>query len=521
MKRRDFFRSSLAAAGLTAVGVSARGSVFAAPLDSKEVLAAAGTSSSRPGNFTRRFPSLPKQGLKNPRLEEGLIKLAEKMKEDGDQPRQDLENVPPMAGYTYLGQFIDHDLTLDLTPLDDAGHVKVEQTQNFRTPFLDLEHLYGGGPNLSPFLYENKEEYRRAERFLIGKTVTADGRDGSENDLPRSPQGIALTGDPRQDENLILAQLHVAFLKAHNAVLNKPDELKKSPYYEQAGSPFAAAQRLMRWHYQWIVRHDFLKQVLDTTVFEQMEGEESRSRRDGHANFRIPVEFSMAAFRFGHSMVRNNYTINGSHAIDLADVLKLTGPGGGSRFRLDEGLRIEWRFFLAVVSEGSAQRSEVIDARIAGGLYGLPVKTRELFNVPTTNNEQRLPVRTLLRSARVGLPSGQRVAEKLKCEVLHGSKIAAGSDAEEAAILKKYGFLEDTPLWYYILKEAEILGKHGRLGPTGSRLIGDVIMSSLKSDPTSYLSVAKDSSWVPTLPLGHPKTDRRSFDISDLVRFAS
>jgi hypothetical protein len=521
MKRRHFIKQTVAGTALSALGTSLCWSRSAATLEPKKILELAGTSSSRPDNFTRRFPGLPKQGLKNPRLEEGLIELAKKMKEDVDQP-PNTENMPPMAGYTYLGQFIDHDLTLDLTPLDDAGHVKVEQTQNFRTPFLDLDHLYGGGPNLSPFLYENKEEYRRAERFLIGKTVTADGRDGSENDLPRSPQGIALAGDPRQDENLILAQLHVAFLKAHNAVLNKPDELKKSPYYEQAGSPFAAAQRVLKWHYQWIVRHDFLKQVLDATVFEQMEGEESRSRRDGHANFQIPVEFSMAAFRFGHSMVRNNYRINGSHApIDLVDLLKLTGPGGGSSFRLDEGLRIDWRYFLAVVAPGSAQHSEVIDARIAGGLYELPVKTRELFNVPTTDSEQRLPVRTLLRGARAGLPSGQRVAEKLKCEVLHGSKIAVGSDAEEAAILKKYAFLEDTPLWYYILKEAEILGKHGRLGPTGSRLIGDVIMSSLKSDPTSYLSVAKDSRWLPTLPLGQPKTDKSSFDISDLVRFAS
>src|SRR5205823_175768 len=115
-----------------------------------------------------------------------------------------------------------------------------------------------------------------------------------------------------------------------------------------------------------------------------------------------------AAFRFGHSMVRNKYLINEQHTkVDLADVLKFTGPGGKARPRLPEGMRIDWKFFFVVITEGIVQKSEVIDTRIAGGLYELFPKIEKLFNVPTEEEEEpRLPARTLLRGARVWLPSG-------------------------------------------------------------------------------------------------------------------
>ena len=165
-------------------------------------------------------------------IEEGLARLGEAMVDKDPLVEPESQPELPTAGYTYFGQFIDHDLTLDLTSLNNASE-KIEQIQNFRTAFLDLDHLYGGGPNMSPFLYETGNH--NAERFLIGKTIETPGLKASDDDLPRNFQGIALTGDPRQDENLILAQLHVAFLKLHNLVVDQSDELNASPHYRRKG----------------------------------------------------------------------------------------------------------------------------------------------------------------------------------------------------------------------------------------------------------------------------------------------
>src|SRR5205814_9912989 len=235
-----------------------------------------------------------------PDFEEGLTELGRAMT-DRDPPLEE-ESQPdlPSAGYTYLGQFIDHDLTLDLTPLDRATP-NVENTLNLRSPFLDLDHVYGGGPTLSPFLYEKGN--RGAERFLIGKTK--DDLTLAE-DLPRNVEGIALTGDPRQDENLILAQLHVAFLKLHNAIVSDPALLNASPAYRRAGdTDFTVARRIVTWHYQWIVRHDYLPRIIDPITFQKLPELEQAAHANPLQTSTLPVEFNVGAFRFGHSMVRD------------------------------------------------------------------------------------------------------------------------------------------------------------------------------------------------------------------------
>ena len=217
----------------------------------------------------------------------------------------------PSAGFTYLGQFIDHDLTLDVTSLELA-QPNAERIRNFRTPFLDLDQVYGGGPNLSPFLYEMHGPPGN-ERFLIGMTGKrrSEGPDipSSPDDLPRNAKGIALVGDPRQDENLIIAQLHVAFLKFHNRVMDELDKGGKGKFQSvgPAGATrFEQARRLVTWHYQYIVLHEFLGAVIDQKVLEDVQ-RKCVAPADGSGSFQIPIEFSAAAFRFGHSMVRDTY----------------------------------------------------------------------------------------------------------------------------------------------------------------------------------------------------------------------
>lgn len=523
MKRRRFLRRTLGIAGLTTIGCL-RGNLFGAG-GPGDALILGGTNSVAPGNFIRRFPNLARQGLNNPQLEEGLTELGLQMRDDVEKARTTHTPTPPFAGYTYLGQFIDHDLTFDLTSLKDAQS-DADKTPNFRTPFLDLDHVYGGGPNLSPFLYQNKQENRRAERFLIGKTKSTKGGGAiSDNDLPRNLEGVALAGDSRQDENLILGQLHVLFLKLHNWLLDNPHALSLSPHYAAAGAPFAQAQRVLRWHYQWIVVHDFLKRILDPAAHTSvLEAEGGPLPPPGL--FRIPIEFSVAAFRFGHTMVRNAYVINSRHShSELIQLLSLTGRqglvGAEMPLRLPEEWRVDWRFFFPVEAAGAVQHSGAIDTRISIGLYDVPMRVQKLFSAAAALPEEefRLPIRSLLRGARVGLPSGQDVAEALGCDVLHGDRIVIGTAPEEEDVLRKHNFLEDTPLWYYFLKEAEILGTGGRLGPAGSKLIADVFIGALRSTPDSYLSAG--GTWLPTLPIGWPKNDQRAFDMSDLIRLVS
>jgi hypothetical protein len=445
-------------------------------------------------------------------MEEGLVKLGQAM---GDkEPPLDSESQPdlPTAGYTYLGQFIDHDLTLDLTPLESATP-DVERMVNARTPVLDLDNVYGGGPNVSPFLYA--KGHLGAERFLIGKT-----RDDPTlaEDLPRNTEGTALTGDPRQDENLILAQLHVAFLKLHNAIVADPALLNSFPGYRRSGdTDFAVARRIVIWHYQWIVRHDYLPRIIDPITAEKLPDLAQATHDNPPQISNLPIEFSVGAFRFGHSMVRDVYQtgVNGRHnRIRLLDLLVQTGSMGGASPALPAEWVVDWKHFFTLrgQSVGHLNRARKIDTQIANTLFQLPSTPPEL------------PVRTLLRGGRVGLPYGEEIAKEINknaawVKVLTEEEIVGGAH-RDILTNPQYGLRGNTPLWYYVLKEAELYrapsGFGGRsLGPAGSYLVAKVILDVLSADTDSYLSAP---GWTPTLPtmLG---ADRDSF--SSLLKFAA
>ena len=436
-------------------------------------------------------PDLPLLTPADPN-EAGLKALGEAMIERPDPTVNLALQATPKAGYTYLGQFIDHDLTLDLTPLSRAHGIDLSRTVNFRTPRLDLEHLYGGGPDLWPFLYE-RANMRSAARFLIGHTIPTSNFRSSPNDLPRSPDGIALVGDPRQDENVIIAQLHVAFLKLHNAIIGNAEALDASQRYREAGSTFDAARRVLTWHYQWVVRHDFLRQILDEQVFNGLGELERTKRAAGVTEFRIPVEFSLGAFRFGHSMVREDYFYNDAHprALLLEDILAQTGAGGRGFAGLPADWVIDWERFFFVGGDGTAQHGNAINTQMADGLHKLPGGPKD---------SPHLAARTLQRGERVRLPSGQAVATALGVPPLTREEVSSGP---HKPILEKYGYDTQTPLWYYFLKEAEMRERGGeRLGPAGSLIVGRVILDALLSDPNSYLSV--DPNWTPTLGPSNP-----------------
>jgi heme peroxidase len=486
-----------------------------------------------PGMFGRMFPEDPSQPE-----DSKLEALAAAMKDeaadpvsvdrDGGEPKVDRGDNPHIpAGFTYLGQFIDHDITLDLTSLGTRQE-DPNATRNFRTPRLDLDALYGLGPDGSPYLYERRRARPDAPlgkpgpKFLLGKNRTMDVPAGEfQNDLPRNSQGCALIGDHRNDENLIVAQTHLAFLKFHNKVVTELTDRSTPP-----DLLFAEARRIVTWHYQWIVLYDFLerltKQGIVATILEK-----GRKFYRFETTPYMPVEFSAAAFRLGHSMVRDKYSLN--RIIDktgIKEMSQMTGLSGHvigdveSRPADTQEIRavpstwiIDWRRWydfktppgtLPPPSEPTGPKfvfnfSRKIDPLIAPTLHAL------------SGGIGNLAARNLCRGARLCLPCGQAVAKAMEIEnALTPEQIA---DSTVGEVAKQHGLHERTPLWFYILREAERCNEGVRLGPVGSTLLAEVFVGLVQGDPDSFLCKKKD--WKPELSARKPGT----FTMTDLLQY--
>ncbi len=399
-------------------------------------------------------------------------------------PVQPGENPDIPAGYTYVGQFVDHDITFDPTSVLQRRN-DPDALVNYRTPRFDLDSIYGAGPNDQPFLYDRDDPWK----LLIGRNL---GPEEEPEDLPRNPQGRALLGDPRNDSHVIMSQLTLAFLRFHNAVV---DHLRARRV--PAADLFAEAQRLTRWHYQWVVVEDFLGRIVGPDVLRAVlvEGPDGARRADlRHFRWKrepfMPVEFSSAAYRFGHSQVRATYILNPDvepkHIMlpfdDPHPLEHLIG------FRpLPKGWTIQWDLYFAI-GGSKPQLSRRIDAKLVGPLMRLP---------PSMDTAQRaIALVDMLRGRSLGLPSGQAVAA------------AMGTSRADL------GLGAQTPLWYYLLREAEVDNGGLRLGPTGATIVAEVLVGLLAADPSSYLHVAPG--WKPELPSAVPG----EFTMADILRFA-
>jgi Animal haem peroxidase len=449
-------------------------------------------AAAKPGMYGWLFPELPPLDAKPAALEA----LGRAMIEaDGPQSKTGNSQIP--AGFTFLGQFVDHDLTFDTTPLPE----RVEDppaTTNFRTPALDLDCLYGNGPRVHPFLYR-----RDGKSFLIGRNEGVTGFDKLDNDLPRNGEGMALVADPRNDENLIVAQLHLAMLKFHNNVVATSGDLD-----------FDEVRRLVTLHYQWIVLNDFLLKVVDGYVLNEVlaGGPQFYKPAEFPMGFAfIPVEFGAAAYRFGHSLIRETYNYNASFPdAHLSSLFALTGPGGEVDFTLPvpANWTIDWnRFFFNELDpppDGNVSRR--VNTMLSHQLGTL------LFT--PKGETPNLAIRNLRRGNAFRLPSGQSVAAAigLSAQALKPEEIrAAGPDGSVAA---QNGFLEQTPLWYYILKEADLRADGQHLGPVGSRILSEVFVGLLKR-PGALLH--KDTDFRPSL--GRRK--KGEFTMLDLLERAA
>ena len=460
------------------------------------------------GKYGRLFPEAPPLNVTDPRA---LVDLGKAMNEDvpgvvtGDHP-----SLP--AGYTYLGQFIDHDITFDPTSLREV-QVDPLALRNFRTPALDLDSLYGGGPSVQPMFYQRQNN----ALFMPGTTSPNRGTNdpgvlpSQVHDLPRTAHGFAVIADPRNDENLIVAQLHLAFLLFHNQVVSGL-EGGSIPRRLPGERVFDEARQLVTWHYQWLVLEDFLPAVIDPNELNQVRARGSMLSRlaaaRGSGAF-IPVEFSAAAYRFGHSLVNSSYDYNRvfNHATGkpaaLADLFDLTGRRGGrAKVPIPSDWIIDWRRFFALDRTLAPGKSRLIDPYLSLGLKEIAMGAGI--------NPLNLAVQNLKRGNSLGLPSGQSIATSLRYDALDAADIAGSGP--DGAVAANYELHKETPLWYYVLKEAQLKTRGVRLGPVGSRILAEVFVGLLEGDPSSFLSCEPD--WKPSLG-GHPG----SFTFADLLQF--
>jgi hypothetical protein len=208
----------------------------------------------------------------------------------------------------------DHDTTLD--PLSSLSRQNdPDALRNFRTPRLDLDNVYSSGPDVSRHLYQStfgsEPHSGDDEKLLLGLND-----EGKPNDLPRTHDETAIIGDPRNDENLMIAQFQHAMLKFHNRVV---DWLRD----EEDEEVFGEAQQLVRWHYQWVVLYDFLPTVCQPDIVEEVLDEREYCTLDRGNDAYLPLEFAGAAYWFGHSQARFEYRVNDE--FDADNPLELFG----------------------------------------------------------------------------------------------------------------------------------------------------------------------------------------------------
>jgi hypothetical protein len=508
-------------------------------------------SSSFDGRFGRMFRSLPAAtyGKTDAESRDALKELGKQMTSDFDPPTDgsDPEESGIPALYTYFGQFVDHDITFDpMTTL--VKHSDPDAVTDFRTPALDLDNVYGRGPGDQPYMYDEN-----GKKFLLGDPL---GENGA-HDLARNnaKPARALIGDPRNDENSIVSQFQGLMLRVHNRVVDEHGTLS-----------FPEMQRIVRWHYQWVVVHDFLPRIVTEDVLEDLQTDGKYDKKKlqffhWKKNPFMPVEFSVAAYRLGHSMIRPGYRLNDDDTTLLPifpiPPNKIKGAEKGIAMGLTgfqamaPNRAIDWGRFVDVTGEPLRSYGQPLD-RPDNEVPDAPTKRRLQFayridtsvvtplsvlpDVVASDPPPSLPQRNLLRGFELGLPTGQDVARAMNVVPLEDKDIVIGKAVAKPGKGDVKGTIDNIdslavfkgkcPLWTYILAEAAVkqvdvkIPVEGnvtittpQLGSVGGRIVAEVFLGMLFGDNDSFLSAHPN--WEPTL------VDKgENFELRDLVAYA-
>ena len=501
------------------------------------------------GPFGRIFRALPPAdyGTTDSASQAALRALAKAMTAEPDQtdpkdgPDSEESGIP--AAFTYFGQFVDHDLTFDpsssLQKQNDP-----DALVDFRTPQFDLDNLYGRGPDDQPYLYD-----KSGRMFVLGaKLAGAPEVNGGAHDLQRNAEvpARALIGDPRNDENVIVAQFQGLMQRFHNRIAT-----------ENPSWAFPRIQQAVRFHYQWVLLHDYLPKIVSAPTLDKV----LLKAKDGtlivdRANLRffhfrdaafMPLEFSAAAYRFGHSLVRPGYRLNdgvpllpnGKRAEDdtLLPIFKF-----GDHAKDLRGFQpprpdwaIDWRRFIDLepmayggpiddpnpTSAGNRARLQLaykMDTSLVSPLGVLPESVAVDPSI--------LAARNLERGWRMRLPSGQTVARAMGLPPMKDEDIVIGKFIGKAAgkgdtpveqgafaAFANGAFADNCPLWTYCLAETvettmTVITLDGdkeittrQLGPVGGCIVAETFVGLLLADSSSYVSL--HPAWRPTTYMQH------------------
>jgi hypothetical protein len=411
------------------------------------------------------------------------------------------DNPTMTAGSTFIGQFTDHDITFDQTSALGIPQNPLT-SKNTRTPALDLDSVFGGGPGIRPDLYEENDDGSVGPKMKIGST----GGPHPHEDVPRVGNGIntAVLADPRNDENMMVSGLQCAHILFYNRVLDELGEIDLSPYPAARNADltnrnvqFLIARQITQWHYQWLLVNEHLEQIAGKEMVTDVLTHGNHFYRPPRGDGFMPIEFGGAAYRFGHSMVRPSYRANftsgtgdGTNPAAAPFFGLVFDPNepnfddtiGHDRGDLAGGFPaprrfIGWQTFFDL-GDGQVKKNKKVDASISTVLFRLPLPA---IAPHTQTAPLVLAQRNLLRHLTWGLPSGQDIAKAMGAQALASSELS-----EIASIRRQFGTA--TPLWYYILAEGKAAANGLNLGPVGGRIVTETLVGLLKADPTSYLS---------------------------------
>jgi hypothetical protein len=457
-----------------------------------------------------RFSRLGPVGV---RLPVGLRrKVASAMTAAGREPTG---KIP--AGYTYLGQFVDHDLTFDATTVTFGDDISPADLLQGRSPTLDLDSLYGAGPDdpVSAEFYRDDRHLRIGTTVKVGRLQARRGYDlAREGDGSRRDPRRALIPDHRNDENLAVAQTHVAMIRFHNRVVDGLD----------ASVPTRRRFRVARGevvkHYQWLLRHDYLPRICERAVVKDVFDHGRKIHEVGADPLTMPtmpVEFSVAAFRFGHSMIRATYDWNAEFPDGSGDLFFLfdfsgtSGGLGGGPLALPSNWIADWRRLYAFSSisrpdlkppPGERNLARPIDTRLVPPLADLPPGSFGGSFDDFGSRLADLAFRNLTRATMLKLASGQQLAQLLRdrgvpVTTLTRRQILGTGDGavlDQLTDAERDTFASATPLWFYVLREAELNG--GRLAGVGARIVAETFHRSMEG---SRHSIVREPAWRPTL----------------------
>lgn len=421
---------------------------------------------------------------------------------DGGKSRNPSTTIP--MGMVFFGQFIDHDITLDTTSALDRVN-DPDATANFRTPALDLDNIYGAGPEANAFLYKNGLYLLTGED---GTALTNQSQNHRKNDLVRNSEGTAIIGDPRNDENRVIAQIQLAIINFHNKVVehyisedNISSKDLRNPSIKK--ELFEKSKESVIWHYQWIVINEFLPLIVGKPILSKILGE-GRQFYTPNSAF-IPIEFSVAAYRFGHSLVPQKLKVKTGQTHDF----ELFGETLGFGFSpiSDDKQIIDWEVLFDIDQNAQSQRTDKLDTKMPSDLLELPF---------IRSGEKSLATRNLLRGQSFLLPSGEKVANHINVDQGNINTVKNHINSQIGNIDLSNGI----PLWFYILAEAESIGRNDEdgnkpgegLGIVGSTIVAETIIGLIELDSMSFLS--KNRSWSPTLG-----STQGQFTMKDLLIF--